>query len=91
MSVKGASQSLRKDEIEKIKKLRDQGWSYDRIGAEMGISKTTAKKYAPGGKTIPLPSSTPQAHAARWPEKFTPRQIEIAIAAAEYRRKNKLD
>ena len=75
-----------KQEIELMIRYRKQGMSYDRIAETVGVSRNTVRKHASFGETRRTPAG---AAVAR--ERFTARQIEIAVAAAEYRGANRKD
>lgn len=73
--------ALDKKVIDKIVKLRYKGWSTRRVASELGIGETTVRNYSPkDAVTIKIT----QEPADKSDDKFTKRQIEIAIKALEY-------
>ena len=44
-------EALSEYEVEQIRRLRSEGWSYKHIGRRLQMAPETAKKYAPFGET----------------------------------------
>ena len=44
-------EALSQDDVEEIRRLRSEGWSYKHIGRRLKMAPETAKKYAPFGET----------------------------------------
>ena len=64
--------------IDQIAKLRYEGYSHQRVANMLNIGTSTSKKYGPkDAVTKPVP------HGALKEDKFTKRQVEIAIKALE--------
>jgi transposase len=69
---------ITQDIIDQIAKLRYEGYSHERVAKMLNIGSSTSKKYGPKDA-----KTKPAAHGSIRDEKFTERQMQIAIKALE--------